>query len=129
MKKGQQGFRLTALLIIRAALALLSYKTYTAKVRFSEVVFATSAIKSAAKICRVQKVSAGLCGGLSDADSESDTYGELKSLALIVTGTTFVITALATTLKILTGIQRQVKMVTLLLLRMVFVPLPLFVNT
>jgi type IV pilus assembly protein PilA len=57
MKKVQQGFTLIELLIviaiigILAAVALPAYNTYTNKAKFSEVVLASSPVKSAVDIC------------------------------------------------------------------------------
>ncbi|MFT6926992.1 MAG: type IV pilus assembly protein PilA [Psychromonas sp.] len=57
MKKAQQGFTLIELLIviaiigILAAVALPAYQTYTNKAKFTEVVLATSAYKSAVDVC------------------------------------------------------------------------------
>ena len=57
MKKVQQGFTLIELLIviaiigILAAVALPAYQTYTDKAKFSEVVLATSPVKSAVDLC------------------------------------------------------------------------------
>ncbi|MBN47813.1 MULTISPECIES: pilin [unclassified Methylophaga] len=57
MKKTQQGFTLIELMIviaiigILAAIALPAYQQYTNKAKFSEVVLATSGLKSAIEVC------------------------------------------------------------------------------
>ena len=57
MKKVQQGFTLIELMIviaiigILASVALPAYQTYTNKAKFSEVVLASSNVKTAVEIC------------------------------------------------------------------------------
>ena len=64
MKKIQQGFTLIELMIviaiigILASVALPAYQTYTDKAKFSEVVLATSNLKSAVEVCGQTKTSA-----------------------------------------------------------------------
>jgi type IV pilus assembly protein PilA len=100
MKKIQSGFTLIELLVviaiiaILAALAVPAYKTYADKAKFTEVVVATSATKTAVEVCYAQKGTVTDCGVATD----DDDYGELASVALTGT-TTFIITALADTLK------------------------------
>jgi len=64
MNKIQQGFTLIELMIviaiigILASVALPAYQTYTNKAKFSEVILATSNVKTAVEICGQTKAAA-----------------------------------------------------------------------
>lgn len=79
MKKTQQGFTLIELMIviaiigILAAIALPAYQQYTNKAKFSEVVLATSGLKSAIEVC-------GQVGGSLAQCNETDSQ-EIENLA------------------------------------------------
>src|SRR5690554_2783518 len=84
MKKVQQGFTLIELMIviaiigILAAIALPAYQQYTQKAKFSEVVLATSAVKSAVEVC------AQVSGDLANCtpDSAGDVNRAIRGAAV-----------------------------------------------
>ena len=98
----QEGFTLIELMIviaiiaILASLALPAYQTYAKKAKFSEVVMATTAVKSAIDICYQTKGDIAVCDSTDSspvANSASNaTAGDFVS-TVVVSDDTGVITA------------------------------------
>ena len=74
MKKTQKGFTLIELMIvvaivgILAAVALPAYQNYSSRAKFTEVVNATSGVKSAVESCALRKGELSACGTATDTE-------------------------------------------------------------
>ena len=102
----QDGFTLIELMIviaiiaILASLALPAYQTYAKKAKFSEVVMATTAVKSAIDICFQTKGSLTVCDGTDSfavANAATNAIAGDHVASVGVTDDTGVITAVGAT--------------------------------
>ncbi|MBV7415445.1 prepilin-type N-terminal cleavage/methylation domain-containing protein [Aeromonas sp. sif2433] len=103
--KRQSGFTLIELMIvvaivaILAAIALPAYQTYTKKAKFSEVVTATGAFKTAVEVCAQKDGSLANCAAAGtngipaavSASSSADSF--VQSVDIALSGTAAQITA------------------------------------
>ena len=102
MKNAQKGFTPIELMIviaiigILAAVALPAYQTYTKKAKFSEVVAATTALKSAIEVCVQTEGALAGCDGTDNgaiATAALGAVGGANVTSVVVTDNTAVITA------------------------------------
>ena len=104
--KAQQGFTLIELMIvvaivaILASLALPAYQTYAKKAKFSEVVMATTSVKSAIDICYQTKGALASCdstasSAVSNAATNATAGNEVAAVS-VATGGTITATGAAT---------------------------------
>ncbi|MDO2948255.1 pilin [Aeromonas simiae] len=108
MKK-QAGFTLIELMIvvaivaILAAIALPAYQTYTKKAKFSEVIAATGAFKTAVEVCAQKDSSLANCATAGtngipaaiSASTSTDSY--VQSVTIALSGSAAQITAVGKT--------------------------------
>ncbi|MDP1665831.1 MAG: prepilin-type N-terminal cleavage/methylation domain-containing protein [Methylobacter sp.] len=98
MKKTQQGFTLIELMIvvaiigILASIALPAYSQYTKKARYTEIVMAATAPKSAVELCVQTQAIAGVaitgCGGGSNGvPADLTVLGNINSVTTADNGT------------------------------------------
>ena len=111
-QRAQAGFTLIELMIvvaiigILAAVAIPAYQQYTLKARFTEVINATSAIKTGVEVCAqngsciTAGALAGIAAGAGDIPAAPAATANLASVAISATGE---ITATATSNNGLTG--------------------------
>ena len=98
----QKGFTLIELMIvvaiigILAAVALPAYQQYTAKAKFSEVVLATAALKTAVELCAQDQGSVANCGSGTNGVPLDTTTAVGKVASTTTAGGVITATAIST---------------------------------